>query len=315
MSRPNKPKVLAIVGPTASGKTPLSLLLAEKLRAEIISADSRQVYRQLDIGTAKPSPEDRSRIPHHFIDIIDVRDEYNVATFAADAKATIGELLIKKKTPLVVGGSGLYVKGIVDGFFEGPGKDEALRTKLEGDLRDFGLRKLALRLKQIDPESFATMETGKPRRVIRAIEVFEQTGKSISFWKKQQEKFSTFDVVQVALDWDRSELYRLINHRTLSMILRGLIEEAETLKRNGYPRSLNALNTVGYKEAFDFLEGKTSRNRMVELIQQHTRQYAKRQLTWFRADQRICWYRLEKYSDIGKIADAVLRDHPLIREN
>jgi tRNA dimethylallyltransferase len=308
-------KVLAIVGATASGKTPLSLLLAEMLNAEIISADSRQVYRFLDIGTAKPSKEELGRTRHHFINLLNPDEEYNAAMYSVEARSTIEQLLEQGKTPIIVGGSGLYIKSIMDGFFDGPGKDENVRKNLEHELKRDGLQALLRRLQEIDPETHSTIEAGKPRRVIRALEVYEQTGKPISYWKRMQTANATFEVVQIGMDWSREELYRNINARSVSMIERGLMEEAASLLARGYKRDLNSFNTVGYKEAFDLLVGKISRARMVELVQQNTRRYAKRQLTWFRADNRIAWYPMKKFSDLSKVAKAILHDQPFLTSN
>jgi tRNA dimethylallyltransferase len=315
MGNSTKPQVLAIVGATASGKTPLSLLLADLLKAEIISADSRQIYKFLDIGTAKPSADELHRVRHHFINLLDPKEEHNAAVYSQRARRMIKVLLEKGINPIIVGGSGLYIKGIVDGFFEGPGKDNVAREALEQELTHEGLPSLLHQLKVVDPETYSAIESGKPRRVIRALEVFRQTGKPISYWKRQQANAAPFEVVQIGLNWSREDLYRKINVRAASMVEQGLIEEGKSLLEKGYPRELNSLNTVGYKEVFDFLEGKTSRTRMIELIQQNTRRYAKRQLTWFRADKRIEWHTVKKFSNLSTLAKRILTDHPFLTPN
>lgn len=286
---PSLPHILAIVGPTGSGKTPLSLLIAERLGGEIVSADSRQIYKFLDIGTAKPSREDLARIKHHFVGILDPKQNFSAGEFGKIARQTISDLLTKKKLPILVGGSGLYVKAVVDGFFDGPGKDPELRAKLEDRLEREGKEGFYRILREVDPVSAAAMDPSKPRRVLRALEVFYLTGKPISQWHQEQQSESPFAVHQYALEWGRKELYGMIDDRVDEMIINGLIEEVKNLAKRGYGRELNALNTVGYTEVFDYLDGKFSLDQAIDLIKRDTRRFAKRQLTWFRADKRVKW--------------------------
>ena len=301
------PTLLAIVGPTASGKTPLSLILADRLAGEIVSADSRQVYRYLDIGTAKPTQEEQNRIPHHFVDILDPAEEYNAGRFGVEARHKIAELFRSGKKPILVGGSGLYVRAVIDGFFEGPGKDPHIRAHLELRLLNEGPEALLAELRRVDPLAADRMELKKPRRIIRALEVYAITGRPLSTYHQEQSSPPPFDVIQFAMAGKRESLYRQIELRVDKMLSGGLIEEVRSLQNRGYDRSLNSLNTVGYKEVFDFLESKTTYERMVELIKRNTRRFAKRQLTWFRADKRIQWIDVDESSSLVEVA-AIIED-------
>jgi tRNA dimethylallyltransferase len=300
--------VLAIVGPTASGKTILSILLAEKLHAEIISADSRQIYKFLNIGTAKPTPEDLHRVHHHFIDILNPDQEYNAAEYGQQARSKIEKLLKQEIQPIIVGGSGLYVRAIIDGFFKGPGKDSEIREQLEKEEQRFGTEMLFEKLKRIDPVSAAKMDASKVRRVIRALEVYYTTGKSISDLHSTQETRVPFEIMQYALEWERKILYDRINHRVDEMVVNGLVEEVRELKTRGYLSGMNAFNTVGYKESFDFIDGKLAKEEMIRLIKQNSRRFAKRQLTWFRADKRIRWISVNEQTDWNEIAERIQKE-------
>jgi tRNA dimethylallyltransferase len=304
-----QPFVLAIVGPTASGKTPVSLLLAERLNGEIVSADSRQIYKYLDIGTAKPTPADRARVKHHFIDILEPGEEYSAGQFGQEARRVIERMFQRGKLPILVGGSGLYVKAVVDGLFEGPGRDPDVRSRLSEQMGREGVGSLLEALRKVDPSAVANMTEVKPRRLIRALEVYAITGKPISEFHAEQETKPKFKAVQVGLDWKRAELYDRINERVDRMIAGGLVDEVKRLRARGYNRHLNALNTVGYKEVFDYLEGSCSLEDAVRLIKQNTRRYAKRQLTWFRADRRIRWVSMSaaSLSEVAKEIEKIFR--------
>ncbi len=283
------PRVLVLVGPTASGKTAVSLEVARLLGAEILSADSRQVYRFMDIGTAKPTPEQRFSIPHHFIDERDPDQEFNAGDFGVLGRERIALILSRGRLPLVVGGSGLYVQSLVDGFFEGPGADPEYRAALERRLGSGGVGELMAELEKVDPESARRIDPTKPRRIIRALEVFHATGAPLSQLHRQARQEIPFEPVLVGLTMERSALYARINERCERMVQQGLVEEARGLEGRGFSRSLNALNTVGYAEAFAFLSGEVTAERMLEVFRQNSRRYAKRQLTWFRRDGRIVW--------------------------
>jgi len=296
-----RPLVLAIVGPTASGKTSASLLLAERLNGEIISADSRQIYKHLDIGTAKPTRADRKRVKHYFIDILEPDEEYSAGQFAKEARRVVERILEGRKLPILVGGSGLYVRSVIDGLFEGPGEDPEVRARLADQLAREGVESLFEGLKKVDPVTAAKMTEVKPRRVIRALEVYYITGKPLSEFHAEQETKPEFTAIQVGLNWKRQELYDRINQRVDRMIADGFVDEVKSLRARGYDRRLNALNTVGYKEVFDYLDGSRSLEDTITLIKRNSRRFAKRQLTWFRADKRIQWVSMSRTKMLSEV--------------
>lgn len=307
--------LLAIVGPTASGKTALSILLAKKLCGEIISADSRQIYRYLDIGTAKPTSGELKLAAHHFIDILNPDQYYNAANYGQQARTKIVELLKKNIQPILVGGSGLYVRAVIDGFFEGPGKNSEMREQLENEAHTLGSKILYERLKKVDPISAAKMDSTKVRRIIRALEVYYTIGKPISDLHSTREIKIPFETIQFGIEWDRKALYHRIELRVEWMIENGLIDEVRRLSAKGYSPGVNALNTVGYKEVFGFLDGKISKEEMIRLIKQNTRRYAKRQLTWFRADKRIRWIPVNDETDWNKTGGQIEKEFRSLHPN
>jgi len=261
--------------------------VAEILNGEIVSADSRQFFKYLDIGTAKPTRAERKRVPHHFVDFLDPKQEYSAGLFGDDVKKVIKDVFDRGKVPILVGGSGLYIKSAIDGLFGGPGRDPEIRARLEDQLRTGGLEPLLDTLGKFDPIVLQRMKEITPRRVIRALEVFFIAGKPLSEYHSEQEKIPDYQAIQFGLEWERKELYSRINHRVDRMISDGLMDEVQKLAGMGYDRHLNALNTVGYKEVFDYLEGTVNAETMIELIKRNTRRFAKRQITWFKADKRI----------------------------
>ena len=293
--------VLILVGPTASGKTPTSLLIAKKLDAEIISADSRQVYKYMDIGTAKPMLSERQTVQHYFLDEIAPDESFNAGAFGKKGREIIDDILRRGKSPLVVGGSGLYVQALVDGFFEGPSADPEIRERLHRRLHDEGADKLLAELRRLDPASAAKMLPSNTRRIVRALEVSLVTGRPISELQQSRVEIN-FKSVFAGLRWDRQELYRRIDRRVDCMMEQGLVEEIKKLLQRGYSKELNSLRTTGYMEVFDFLEGTISYDRMVELIKQNSRRFAKRQLTWFRHDPRIRWFDVQEEEDFPDVA-------------
>jgi len=297
--------VLAIVGPTASGKSRIALDLARRLGAEIISADSRQVYRMLDIGTAKPTSEERACVVHHCIDICDPAEEYNAGMFGEDARAILSRLKNEKRRAIVVGGSGLYIRSLIDGLFEGPSKDPRVRLELETFAAKEGPRALWERLHRIDPVTAERHGAIPVRRIIRALEVHELTGIPISEHHRQQARERPFHVVQIALDWPREQLYGRINERARAMIDAGLVDEVRNLRDRGFGIHFNALNSVGYKEVFAYLSGALTEHEMIAAIQQNTRRFAKRQLTWFRADKRIEWIKMNGTTNASTIIEKI----------
>jgi tRNA dimethylallyltransferase len=299
-------KVILIVGPTCSGKTKLSLKLAEVLNTEIISADSRQIYKYLNIGTAKPSDEELKTIKHHFIDYLEPDIDYNVSRYEKESLQIISELIINNKVPVVAGGSGLYIKAIADGIFDTADTDEDYRAYLK-DMKDrYGNEYIYGMLEKIDPLSARTMLPQNWKRVIRALEVYHLTGKSIVELQKEYIRKTDFEFLLFGLLWDRKRLYENIETRVDDMIERGLISEVENILSMGFNEKLNSLNTVGYKEIINYLKGNLTLEEAIGLIKRNTRRYAKRQMTWFRKDERIEWLNVEKNEDIDRHINYIL---------
>ncbi len=300
-------RVHFIVGPTAIGKTFLSERIAEKIRVEIISADSRQIYRYMDIGTAKPEKNFRQKVVHHFIDICDPDDYYSAGIFGREARQTIEKIFTDGDAlPLVVGGSGFYIKALVDGIFELQTRDELVRQKLEKRLEREGVGQLYAFLQQVDPVYAAKISANDRQRILRALEVYLTTGKPFSSFHAKKPQAADFKPVFWGLDTERKILYRRIENRVERMLKQGLIEEVQLLLNKGFRPELNALNTVGYKEVIQYFNRLLTYEQMVELIKRNSRRYAKRQLTWFRADNRINWYDAEKTANLEKLAEKIV---------
>lgn len=299
-------QVIVIVGPTCSGKTQLSLELAERLKTEIISADSRQIYKYLDIGTAKPSGVHFKNIRHHFISTLEPDEKFNVIDFETEALKIIRKIHSQNKVPIVAGGSGLYIKALIDGIFNSVDTDEEYRTKLLEERKEFGDIHLYMELKKIDPVSVSNMLPQNYKRVIRALEVYHLTGKPI--WKFQQEykRDIGFKFLQFGLQWERKVLYNNIGKRVDAMIESGLVDEVKNILKKGYAKNINALNTFGYKEIISFLEGGVSLEIAIDLIKRNTRRFAKRQLTWFNKDKRINWIPVSNSDDLIKASSQII---------
>jgi len=280
--------VIFILGPTAVGKTQLSIALAKKIDAEIISADSRQVYKYMDIGTAKPSLDEQNGIPHHLLDKAFPDQLYNAGKFASDANEIIKYLRLRNKNAIVSGGTGLYIKALVDGLIPVDFSNESIRNDLEKRFLDEGLNKLYKSLEQLDPLLAKQLNPNDKQRILRGLEVVLSTGRPLSEWHKMPTTKTEFAYKMFGLSLDRDQLYHRINQRVDRMLQVGLIDEVDRLLQMGYSKS-HALNAVGYKELIAFRAGEISYNEMVELIKRNSRRYAKRQLTWFRKDQRIQW--------------------------
>lgn len=299
--------VLLIVGPTASGKTAVGIELAKRCDGEIISADSRQVYQHLSIGTAKPTPQELSQVEHHLVDVVPPDEEFDAARFAELADEVIEELWHKDKLPIVVGGSGFYIKALIDGLFDAPSADEELRERFRQQPKET----LHQMLESVDPASAEKLHPNDRKRVIRALEVYELTGKTISQLQKehQQNKKEKYEPLFIGLSYERQTLYRRIEDRVDKMIEGGLIEEVESLLEI-YPAELNALQTVGYQEIIRYLRGDIDKGEAIRLIKRNTRRYAKRQLTWFRRDERIHWIDVTELSaeEAAKKAMDVIRE-------
>jgi tRNA dimethylallyltransferase len=297
-------RVLVLAGPTASGKTTLSLLIASHLNAEIISADSRQLYELLDIGTAKPSREERNRVKHHFVDIQPPDREFNAGEFGKRGRVMVDEILGRGKVPLVVGGSGLYIQALIDGFFDGVSADGEIKKELYGRLKTEGPAALLNELACVDPVAASRMHPTNTRRIIRALEVYRSTGNPISELQKDGVEIN-FRPVLAGLNWDRAALYARIDRRADWMIGQGLVDEVRELQAKGYSAELNALQTPGYREVFAFLAGKMSLEEAVSLLKRETRRYAKRQMTWFRRDTRIRWFQLSEEREFPAVASSI----------
>jgi tRNA dimethylallyltransferase len=304
---PSSRHVVVLVGPTASGKSSVSIPLARLLNAEIISADSRQVYKYMDVGTAKPLPEERAHVPHHFIDELPPDQEFNAGDFGVQGRKVIDAILGRGRLPLVVGGSGLYLQSLIDGFFEGPGADWEYRKILEERVQRGQLDELVSELSTVDPVSASTIDPTKPRRIIRALEVYHTTGKPLSVLQREGRIAINFIPVFFGLEWERAELYRRVDARCEEMLQNGLLEEIDRLEGMGYGPSLNALRTVGYAEGFAYRRGEISYVEMVRLFKQNSRRYAKRQITWFRRDERITWTRMEEGFSAEDVAEMIAR--------
>jgi tRNA dimethylallyltransferase len=295
-------KVLVIVGPTAIGKTQVSLRLADILNGEIVSLDSRQVYKYMDIGTAKPTKEEMKKVAHHLIDVVYPDEKFTAADYGKKAREVIKKIIEREKQPIVVGGSGLYLKALIEGFFsygseigQGPKGDEKLRERLREEESKFGLYYLFEKLKEVDPKAAQRIHPHDSVRIIRALEVYELTGKPITFLQEKGD-YQPFemDFVKIGLTLDRKKLYERIEQRVEKMIKEGFLDEVKGLKERGYSSELKAFKTVGYQELLSYLEGKIDFPEAVERIKLNTRHYAKRQLTWFRKDKEIKWLDTEK---------------------
>lgn len=280
-------------GPTAVGKTAYSIRLAQHYQTEIISADSRQLYRELTIGTAKPDPEELAAAPHHFVDMLPPEQEYNAGQFERDALSLLAELFQRHQQVVVTGGSGMYVQALCQGIDQMPEVPASLREELNKSLREEGLAPLVEQLKILDPVYFAQVDLQNPQRVLRALEICRHTGRPYSSFRQQNFKERPFHAIKIGLDRPREELYSRIDQRMDAMIAEGLFDEAKRL----HPyKELNALQTVGYKEIFDYLEGRYDKEEAIRLLKRNSRRYAKRQLTWFRKDPDFQWFHPDDFS-------------------
>jgi tRNA dimethylallyltransferase len=283
----NKKYLIAVVGPTAIGKTSLSIALAQNFNTDIISADSRQFFKEMSIGTAAPSKEELAAAPHHFIHHLTVGEDYSVGNFEKDALQKLDELFKCKPVVIMVGGSGLYVDAVTKGLDNFPKVDPKIRADLNQKLSTEGLAGLQNELHHLDPDYYAEADIKNPHRVIRALEICRGTGKPYSSFRKKENLERPFETLYVGLTADRQIVYDRINLRVDLMITQGLLHEVKNLYER---RDLNALNTVGYKEIFRYLDGELSLEEAVEEIKKNTRRFAKRQYTWFRKNQNIHWF-------------------------
>jgi len=293
-------KLLIICGPTASGKSELALRLAHDLDAEIVNADSMQIYSGLDIGTAKPTPEQQAEIRHHLIDVANPAQLFSAADFCAAADVAIRDIISRGKRVIVAGGTGLYIRALVKGLVDSPSGEGELREALLDESCRVGNAAMLEKLQQVDPELAAVLHPNNLVRIIRALEVYQLTGIPLSQYQKKH-AFATrrYEALQIGISVDRSVLYERIDGRVEQMLASGLLEEVRSLLAAGYGRDIKPLRSIGYKEAVAHLSGDISAEEAVRLIKRNTRHYAKRQLTWFKADPDILWFEYpEKFDKI-----------------
>jgi len=283
------------------GKTDLCLTLAKKFDTEIVSCDSRQFYREMQLGTAKPTRDELSQVKHHLIDSLSIEDDYDVKRFEIDALDILDDIFVRKSVAVMTGGSGLFADAITKGFDDIPEVDPQIRAQIIAEFEDRGLDWLQLQIADVDPEYYGQVDRHNPQRLIRALEVYLGTGQKFSSFRSKTKVSRPFRVIKVGLERDREELYRRIDLRMDQMIAAGLFEEAASLFDR---RHLNAMQTVGYSEIFGFLEGKYDREEAIRLLKRNSRRYAKRQLTWFRRDPEIRWYHPDQSEEILAWAQA-----------
>jgi tRNA dimethylallyltransferase len=288
--------LISVVGPTAVGKTSLAIELAITFHAEIISADSRQFFRELSIGTAKPSTEEQAKAKHHFIDNLSIKEEYNASSFEKEVLDFLEDYFKEREVVVLCGGSGMYVDALINGFDEDlPSADEVIRKELKERLSLEGIESLQKELKALDPEFYQEVDLKNSKRLMRAIEICRISGKPYSMLRKGKRKDRPFNVIKLGLEMPREQLYERINLRVDQMMASGLLEEVKAV--DAY-RDHNALKTVGYRELFPFLDGEISLEEAIEKIKVNSRRYAKRQITWFKRDKEIKWFEPHRKKEI-----------------
>ena len=295
--------LVVIAGPTASGKTATAIQVAKALGTEIISADSRQFYKELPIGTAAPTPEEQSEVQHHMIHNLNVEDKYDVADYEQDVLDLLKKLFVNHDTVVLTGGSGLFIDAVCKGLDSIPDISEDVRNKVDELYKKGGLIALQNEVERLDPEYYNIVDKYNPRRLQRAVEVCYQTGLTYTSFRKNTVKQRDFKIIKVALLWERNELISRINLRVENMVKEGLLEEAKSMCSK---RHLNSLNTVGYKEVFEHFDGKVSLGEAIENIKINTRQYAKRQMTWLRKNNDYKWFTVDEQEEMLKYINAVI---------
>jgi len=298
--------LIVIVGPTAIGKTALAIDIAKHYNTEIVSADSRQFYKEMEIGTAKPDAKELADAKHHFINSHSVSQLFSTGDFEFEALKVIDSIFENHDIAIMVGGSGLYINAVVNGLDEMPEIDLEIRSKLNRQFEDEGLEVIQNQLRQYDPEYFEKVDTNNPQRMIRGLEVFLSTGQKLSSMLSSTKKQRSFNIIKLGLNTDRAKLYDRINLRVDKMMQNGLLDEVKSLAEH---KNYNALNTVGYSEIFDYLDGNVTLEIAVASIKQNTRRFAKRQLTWFRRDDEVKWFEPDQNERIIELIDAELTKH------
>lgn len=295
------PKIAVITGPTASGKTALGVALAELLHGEVVSADSMQIYRRMNIGTAKPTPEEMHGVPHHMIDVAEPGENYSVARYVAEASACVDDILARGKLPVVVGGTGLYIDSLLSGrTFADGASDSALRQELNERYDEIGGEGLLGELRKVDPDRAVKLHAADKKRIVRAMEVYILTGKTITQHDAETRLIPPrYDAARIALDFEnRADLYARIDRRVDAMVEAGLFDEVRALLAEGIPADCTAMQAIGYKEAVGAVRGACTEAEAADRIRQESRRYAKRQLTWLRRDPSLFWIRFEKAPDM-----------------
>jgi tRNA dimethylallyltransferase len=298
--------LIIVLGPTGVGKSDISIQLAKHYHSEIVSADSRQFFRELSIGTAVPSSEDLKIVPHHFIQNKSIHDYYNVSEYETEALRLINNLFVKVNPIILTGGSMLYVDTVCNGIDDIPTVDPEIRDDVIRWYEQNGIEALRQRLLEIDPEYYQIADLNNPKRLLHAVEIHQMTGLPLSSFRKKTIKERPFRIIKIGINQDRKVLYDRINQRVLKMMDAGLLEEAMTV----YPyRKLNSLNTVGYKELFSYLDGECTLDEAIDLIQRNTRKYARKQLTWFRRDEKIKWFEPEQILEIIEFVESKMGEN------
>ena len=299
----NKPSLIVLIGPTGVGKTELSLSIAERYHTDIVSADSRQLYADLKIGTAAPTAEQLNRVHHHFVGTLKLTDYYSAAQYEAEVIKKLDELFKEHSVVLLTGGSMMYVDAVCKGIDDIPTVDKETREYMLKHYEEEGLEQLCSELKLLDPEYYAQVDLKNPKRVIHALEICYMTGKTYTSFRTQSKKERPFNIIKIGLKRDREELYDRINRRVDIMMEDGLLEEAKSVYQY---RALNSLNTVGYKEMFNYLSGEWELPFAIDKIKQNSRIYSRKQMTWFKRDEEIAWFHPDQHEEIFQHIDGIL---------
>lgn len=299
-----KPKIIIICGPTGIGKTAVAIELARHFKGQIIGADSMQIYKYMDIGTAKPTAEEQARVVHHLVDIVAPDEPFDAARYARRARRVIVELCQRRIMPFVVGGTGLYIKALLCGLFNDGVSDPQIRAKLEAEADTHGIDYLHQRLRRLDPETAKRLHPNDTYRILRALEVVEASGKSIARHHREHAfAEQPFESLKIGLDMDRELLYERINQRVEAMLAAGFLGEVKALLAKGYTADLKAMQSIGYRHLMDTIQGRLTLAECTRTLKRDHRRYAKRQLTWFKADPEIIWKTPEQIEEIIRLVD------------
>lgn len=303
----DRPRVIVICGPTAAGKTAVGIEVARALGGEIVSADSMQVYRHMDIGTAKPTAEEQAAVRHHLIDVVEPDEPFDAAAYMAGGRRALADLRQRDRVPVVVGGTGLYIKALLHGLFQADARDPDVRARLRAEAEALGTAALHARLAQHDPPTAARLHPNDALRILRALEVLTVTGRPISELQREH-RFgdAPFQALKVGLALDREALYRRIDRRVEAMLAAGLEDEVRTLLSRGYGPQLKPMQSIGYSHLTAYIAGRVSLAECLRTLQRDTRRFAKRQLTWFRADPEVVWMAPDRPADLIRKAEAFL---------